>query len=1040
MGISESIIFPKTSKDFEQWCKWVARNKYGPDVFLYERKDQHGIDIYWTSESKYHVVQSKLREKPDASELISQLEHDFERAFNQFGDKLSRFVFAATISLTAATEKIKRKSGEESLLDVCLRLESKYLVKVDCWHWNHIVDEISGSPYLNWHLLRREQSAEYINTDFFERERSKIIGTADELKLDFYGGIDQVQWYGVIGGWDAPRQSYAEIEGCIEHSFQKKYAHPVCAVIRGEGGSGKSVLLRRLAFDLHNRYTIYWLSANADKFLVNELRNDIEKFPEHQFLVIMEDWYRNIEYAKQFGVGLELLKEISRLSNTRILIGDRPGISKLYDEKVARADIYDLLPGENRVLLSKIFEQMPAWKNILTEQELTDASHSSLFIILFVFCYGERPGDGDLSDRYHRIFKSDYKKLISRNEPFWRGVAQSLYVYGNLYSTYGFKITLVGLLTLAVTFGDCELPKQFKIEDKVVLNAPVLKKYVHLDSIVSKIEGEINRVVFHHDTMAESGWSTLLDMDGVLFDDLLLKNIDAIFRQYDLFLDVDNLKYRQISYEGERSIEKAREFLASENPHKYRNTFNLSLYLLKGEEIAKMPARKFLETDHPEKNYGAFCHSLEILRGEEISKVAARKFLETDCPYSIREAFCTSLEILKGEEISKVAARRFLGTDCPYNIRAAFCSSLEILKGEEISKVAARKFLGTDCPFNIREAFCTSLEILKGEEISKVAARKFLGTDYPYKIEQAFCISLKVLKGEEISKVVAGNFLRTDRPDKNYHAFCTSLEILKGEEVSKVAARNFLGTDHPEKNQGAFCTSLEILKGEEVSKVAARNFLGTDHPEKNQGAFCTSLRVLDVEAIDIATSVLRSIDQYPWGITYNCLCIVGLIEECYPLVESVVQTIIKERDDSAASKNSYVQLLKIPLFNIPKWQQEVKGYIENWERSNRNVLYSITISYKDCPDGIMSMCIGVIRNWRKELSIKRKYDGYFSRCLAHPVIIQKRSLRKEVKEICKEIQVAHKLGTVFLNPNLQALIAGIVEKDEYSNWRFEKDI
>src|SRR5437870_1106525 len=115
--------FPEINdKEFEHYCKWVARENFGPNVFLYAMHDQKGIDIYWMEKWQYYVIQCKQRSNPDAAELIRSLEGDFKRAKEYFNN-LQQFIFASTASLKLLEEKITRQNGTvESVMDVCNRL------------------------------------------------------------------------------------------------------------------------------------------------------------------------------------------------------------------------------------------------------------------------------------------------------------------------------------------------------------------------------------------------------------------------------------------------------------------------------------------------------------------------------------------------------------------------------------------------------------------------------------------------------------------------------------------------------------------------------------------------------------------------------------------------------------------------------------------------------------------------------------------------------------------------------------------------------
>ncbi|MBI5186464.1 MAG: ATP-binding protein [Nitrospinae bacterium] len=102
------------------------------------------------------------------------------------------------------------------------------------------------------------------NEEFFAGQNEKHGSYAD-LKQAFYGGRKAVQWCGVVQQLDAPREAYQRAVDAIKKSFEGENA--VAALIKGEGGSGKSVLLRRLAHDLCADYTVYWLESGIQSFI-----------------------------------------------------------------------------------------------------------------------------------------------------------------------------------------------------------------------------------------------------------------------------------------------------------------------------------------------------------------------------------------------------------------------------------------------------------------------------------------------------------------------------------------------------------------------------------------------------------------------------------------------------------------------------------------------------------------------------------------------------------------------------------------------------
>ena len=157
------------------------------------------------------------------------------------------------------------------------------------------------------------------------------------------------------------RQHYADMCQTIAKSFADTYSDmPVAAVVRGAGGSGKSVLLRRLALDFRNEYTVYWIADNAEDFLENEWLYDIDNNPTEKYLLMLEDWYRNFASTGDRATANRLLQKLKGKTNVRLVIGDRPAQDTYYP-KTDRI-IFDLKSEENGALLSHIINIIPEWK------------------------------------------------------------------------------------------------------------------------------------------------------------------------------------------------------------------------------------------------------------------------------------------------------------------------------------------------------------------------------------------------------------------------------------------------------------------------------------------------------------------------------------------------------------------------------------------------------------------------------------------------------------------------------------------------------
>jgi len=1018
---------PNNEEEFERWCLWLARAKYGPDVFLYSRKKQYGIDIYWLRHGKYVVIQCKQRAKPDPAELIRSLEKDFATAQKYFGTDLEQFIFASTISLEQASQKVTRaNSSSESLLDAAIRLGLAHNVTTVCWHWQGMSQYISDSPWLMAHLLGLEKGGELISKEFFA-EQHKKHGHDTDLKQAFYGGKKAVQWCGIVQQLDAPRLAYETVKQAITNSFANDNA--VAALIKGDGGSGKSVLLRRLAHDLCTEYSVYWLETGILSFLDCEWVYDVLKQNHAEmppkYLIFLEDWYQHVENSSQQKETAELLAKISKTSYVRLVIGDRlakPGGKKAYEIHVPELSVFELNASENLGLLETIFTQMPEWRAKATPEQIEKAANASLFQLLFIFQYAEDMS-GTIADIYQRIFASDCRALLERSTDFWKGMAKALYFYANLYASEGVLVTLEFLRDLAAYFGDGAIPMRYSAGIGDLANDKLLKKYFGLKTVNRKNTDVVNYFCFHHDTMADNGWMLLGDLVGEQYDETLLQAMLKSFQDKYSWI-VGSIYYRQSRLSGEKGMEAARAYLNLSHPESNQNAFESCLKKLRNEPLAQKKAQDFLETKEPWGFKTAFHACLNLFKTKEFAKDLIQKraqdFLNTEKPWEIQEAFTFCLNLLKTEVLAKGKARDFLKTEKPWENHTEFNVCLELFKNEDFAKEKARDFLETEKPWGIQEAFTVCLDLLKTEDLAKNKAQDFLKTEKPWGIQEAFTVCLDLLKTEDLAKNKAQDFLKTEKPWAIAQAFIACLNFLKNEvlaedkALAKNKAREFLDTEKPWGNHQAFNACLDLLKDEKAG-------------------------------IDKAVFILENRHEFNAGrhvvLLYRSLDVLHDKPEHQQLVTLVANEIISG-DYSVG--NIYLQILKIPLFYVPQWVQSTEHGIRNWSKLNRNnprkpwidrnALYSITIGYREKPELIKAMCLGLIRNWRFELRINQKHQAYFIRCLAHPAIQRDEKLRQKMIAICKDILHCNTQPPLIINDETRKWLVNIIQKSQFPEW------
>ena len=298
--------------------------------------------------------------------------------------------------------------------------------------------------------------------------------------------------------------------------------------------------------------------------------------------------------------------------------------------------------------------------------------------------------------------------------------------------------------------------------------------------------------------------------------------------------------------------------------------------------------------------------------------------------------------------------------------------------------------------------------------------------------------SLSKTPGEK-GKVAAREYLKTENPHLIYTAFCSSLDLLKGGEIAKQAARDFLKTENPHLIHWAFCSCLNILNGEEIAKQAVRDFLKTENPYLHKEAFCSCFVALDIEMESIALKIIKNYKTANWSFVFHSLSILNKSSKHKNLLNEVVFEIINDKKKEWVK---YRELLKIPLFDNFIWVKETEYLINSWSHqtgSKRNYLFSLfNNSYKEFPEKLNKMSIGIIRNWRVELTTKSKHKEYFTRCLANINVSGAENLKAEVVEICKEICDFHKKNPLILTPSLEEWLKKIATTGEFPKWRSEE--
>ena len=923
-----TIPLPTTDEEFERLCLLIARDKYGAEYYRYGRKgqSQYGIDIY-SAFYDGRCIQCKLhKEGITDSILIRELKNDLKKAKSHFID-LKEFIFAVSVKTRTSIQNSCKELSDDNL-------------KIIPWFWNQLQEDIARSKWLLRYYLDNMPGGQWINDDFVEQELKK--GDNRGLQpINFYSSNIFAQWYGVLKNWDAPRQHYKSICQTIADSFADPInGIPTAAVVRGVGGIGKSVLLRRIALNLRNDYTIYWISDNAEDFLGNEWIYDIEYNPNEKYLLIIEDWYRNFSKTDDRIIANKLIQKVKSKPNLRLLIGDRPHTQTNYPK--SKQIIFDLRHKENSSLLTFITDQIPEWKNKFSEQQKSLLLDTGLFQLLFVYQYFNSSKSYPKAANYFlEIIQSDCNQLCKRVNPFYKGLAQAFYVYANIYSDYSIRLSPEAIIILAESYSGTKRPANLIQNCESLTNDSIVRRYFYI--IKSEKTDKLTiQFRFLHDTFADEGW----------------KNIEV-----DSQTTLD-------------SIDSLTTLLPVLKTEATCDDLSITLYRI----VTLNPS--YLSTEQ----VIFYCDFLIKARSESSYYL---KLLYEKNKLDIHEQY--RIDIL--HKIGGLANKN------------------DGIWGEII------RWLKFTNNLNIQNLECL---VSKGNVSYSVLSNYFR------------LINLDELKPKAIAFLSDQNLT-----DRYYGAVVPILfKRLSNENEIKELAIKYLNLPEAWKIKETFSTCIQLYSDELIAKEKSLNYLELPEAEVIHQNYVACLKCLDSEALGIISTILRSpIDKYNYQIVYTALEIASKVQELNSTSEDMVNRILKNRPHNFDTTNSniyylFLQIMKIPLFHIITWQQEVNELLNNYKFIHRNLMYSLTISHSEQPEPLTEASLFFIRNWKNEFSKPKRFWGYFIRSLAHPIIQEQPKLKEEIRSLCKQMLLTDNC------PNqLKAWLTSIDRDNKFPEWK-----
>jgi len=629
----------RNHEQFEELCCVLAQFKYGDfDAQRYGRSGQKqwGVDIratYKKLNNERIVIQCKFKTKPPKFKSNSKTEIKVIK--NEIETELAEAVKGLPFDYFIYASNIPRDTNIQKFADSLCTLDYNVIL----WSQDDITEDIYRYERLKhfYTLNGIKHGVEIINTDFID-----TLYTEEEISnpniFRYYTSSENNnnQWYGVLKNWDVIRNNNFNFLESITDSFNNEYIESkVGGIIIGEGGSGKSVFLRRIAIEICRKQKdiVIWWVTDLHSFYSRDI-NTIDDNPHYKHLIIIEDWYRNV--GNDYSYSKPIFRWLKKKSNVRVVIGDRV-INNSYRTQVTKRNKFLISLDENFMILETIIEKLPALKNNITKLLSNEilVSSSPIFIILFVLSeLSENEVEVDYDElNFENIFKDLIgKKIFALEEDIrYKGMGVGLYISALLYSDINsnyFSISENGFLIMSQFLG-----KNKKISKRIKANKEYPKQcssLVRVEELIFKSGFQFKRLRFNHDLIAEKGISLIQETKYKLdfnFDRYEVERLIDLCLNHNesnvaltLFLWLNN---------NVNDIYPSNFFQKFEGKFEHLSGSGITIYL---QSLAEKEKSVFTEKILKQKDFfklpdSIVSHALRICQNEQLGKDKAKEIL-----------------------------------------------------------------------------------------------------------------------------------------------------------------------------------------------------------------------------------------------------------------------------------------------------------------------------------------------------------------------------------------------------------------------------
>ena len=342
-------------------------------------------------------------------------------------------------------------------------------------------------------------SGAYLIDNNFKIEKSKY-SRFDALDFYMSKGNKDIQWAGVIKGYDVERSIYLNLKKAILLAFNSKNSK-VCAAVLGPSGEGKSTILRKLALECIQISTFKILWINNIVLFNNKIESVIN--PQNKYLIIIEDWST---VKKLIDSKVLFLSFLSEFNNIRVVIGDYE-IDSDYEDYIYGENIFHLKTEDNEEIIKQIILNVEKWREISDKMLFPNKGifKAPLYMILFVIARtfsSENPKFDilDVLSEFKKIVKADMRYLYSN----FKGLALAMYYWAWIYKKYSLSISWLSFLKIADHYnGNNQISSRFYSVDVHDTFYKTLLHYISFESLIIPKFDNVEIVEYHHQLLID---------------------------------------------------------------------------------------------------------------------------------------------------------------------------------------------------------------------------------------------------------------------------------------------------------------------------------------------------------------------------------------------------------------------------------------------------------------------------------------------------------------------------------------------------------